>query len=293
MWQPSLMRPPEVARRALHHLPQTVQSALLHARGDYFPWEAGFDFTPPDLQSGEAVGPPDFVGVGVQKAGTTWWYELIVDHPGVFDRPTIPKERHYLSRFCVEPFGPAEIRRYHGWFPRTAGMITGEWTPDYLVYPWVAPILAEAAPDAKLLVLVRDPVERFRSGLTFRHLMGAPVTAVTVADAVRQGFVARWLQRLYEYFPPSQVLIQQHERCRADPAGQLARTYEFLGLERFEPVELHRKVNVSPVAKMELDSAVARRLVDLYRDDVAVLVDLVPSLDLGLWPWFADERTSP
>jgi len=73
------MRPPDVARRAFANLPPTVRTVLLHARGDYAPWEAGFDFTPPDLGPGEAVGPPDFVGVGVQKAGTSWWYELIVE----------------------------------------------------------------------------------------------------------------------------------------------------------------------------------------------------------------------
>jgi hypothetical protein len=280
VWQPGRMRPSDVARRAFANLPPAVRTVLLHARGDYAPWEAGFDFTPPALGLGESVGPPDFVGVGVQKAGTSWWYELIVEHPGVFDRPDIAKERHYLSRFCVEPFGSAEIRRYHGWFPRTAGTVTGEWTPDYLAYPWVAPILAEAAPEAKLLVLVRDPVERFRSGLTFRHRMGAPVTSVTVADAVRQGFTARWLRRLYEFF-------QQYEQCRADPAGELARTYEVLGLERFWPDELRREVNVSSGSKIDLDPAGAGRLADLYRDDVADLADLVPSLDLTLWPRFA------
>jgi len=283
------MRPPDLARRAFVDLPPTVQSVLLHARGDYAPWEAGFDFTPPAPGPGEVVGPPDFVGVGFQKAGTSWWYELVVDHPGVYDRPDLPKERHYLTRFCVEPFGPAEIRRYHGWFPRTAGTITGEWTPDYLAYPWVAPILAEAAPDAKLLVLVRDPVDRFRSGLTFRHAMGAPATSATVADAVRQGFAARWLKRLYEYFPPSQVLVQQYERCRADPATELARTYAFLGLGPFVPDGLRREVNVSTGSKVDLDPAAVRRLVELYRDDVAELVDLVPGLDVELWPRFATD----
>lgn len=292
MWQPGQMRPPDVVRRAFANLPPNVRTVLLHARGDYAPWEGGFDFTPPDLGPGESVGPPDFVGVGVQKAGTSWWYELIVDHPGVFDRPDIPKERHYLTRFCVESFGPAEIRRYHGWFPRTAGKLTGEWAPDYLAYPWVAPILAQAAPEAKLLVLVREPVDRFRSGLTFRQRMGAPVTSATVADAVRQGFTARSLQRLYEYFPPSQILVQQYEQCRADPSGQLARTYEFLGLERFEPAELRREVNVSSGAKVDLDPTSIEQLVDLYRDDVVALAGLVPSLDLALWPRFALDRKS-
>ena len=66
-----------------------MRAVLLHARGDYAPWEDGFDFTPPALLPGESVGPPDFVGVGFQKAGTSWWYELVVDHPVYSVRATL------------------------------------------------------------------------------------------------------------------------------------------------------------------------------------------------------------
>lgn len=278
------MQVPPTIRRVLRRLPPLWQSALLHARGDFAPWEEGFDFTPPALAPGEAAGPPDFVGVGVQKAGTSWWYELILEHPGVYERPGIPKERHYLSRFCTEPFGPDQAATYRGWFPRTDGTVTGEWTPDYFAYPWVAPLLASVAPEARILVLVRDPVERFRSGLTFRLRNGAPRTSATVADAVRQGFYAHHLRRLLEWFPADQVLVQQYERCTADPAVELARTYAFLGLAPHDPPELRREVNVAGGPKVPLDPGAAGRLAELYRPDSLELARLVPSLDLSLWP---------
>jgi hypothetical protein len=269
-----------------------MRTALLHARGDFEPWEDGFDFTPPTPGPAEQTGPPDFVGVGVQKGGTSWWYELILEHPDVYQRADVPKERHYLSRFCVEPFGPAEAACYRGWFPRAAGTVTGEWTPDYFAHPWVAPLLAQVAPDARILVLVRDPVERFRSGLTFRLRHGAPHTSATVADAVRQGFYARHLVRLHEWFPAEQVLVLQYEQCRADPVAQLDRTYAFLGLDPHRPAEVHREVNVSGGGKVELDPAAAGRLADLYRGDVLELAGRVPSLDLTLWPWVAGTGSS-
>ncbi len=279
---------PSVVGEAFRRLPAPVQSLLLHARGDFAPWEAGFDQRPPAPGPGEVTGPPDFVGVGIQKAGTSWWYDLIIEHPAVSDRPGIPKERHFFTRYAVEPFGPAEIARYHGWFPRRPGTVTGEWTPDYLFYPWVAPLLARAAPDARILVLVREPVDRFRSGFTFRRHMGAPATSVTLADAVRQGFAARALRSLLAVYPAEQVKVLQYERCRDDPAAELAATYAFLGLAPFEPTELRREVNVSAVTKVELDPDAESRLVALYRDDVAELAALVPTLDLALWPRFAD-----
>ena len=51
-------------------LPLPVRLAVLHSLGKYAPWEEQFDFTPPSLHPGEESGPPDFVGIGVQKAGT-------------------------------------------------------------------------------------------------------------------------------------------------------------------------------------------------------------------------------
>jgi hypothetical protein len=260
---------------------------VLHRFGHFAPWEDGFDFNPPVLESGEEVGPPDFVGIGVQKGGTSWWFELISDHPGVSARDDIHKERHYLSHCGTVPFGPAEVRRYQGWFPRVPGTITGEWTPDYLGYPWVPPLLAQAAPEAKLLVILRDPVERFRSGLSFRLGMGASDTGATVAEAVRQGFYARWLRRYLAYFTPEQLLVLQYERCAAEPATQLAITYRFLGLTDHHPLELRRPVNVSG-DKLSLDPEARRRLVDLYAPDVDDLISLFPDIDRSRWPNFSD-----
>lgn len=277
---------PRVIAAPVKAMPAPVRTLLLHGRGNYAQWEDGFDWTPPPLGPGEVVGPPDFVGVGVQKAGTSWWFDLIVEHPDVFDPPGIPKERHFLSRFCTEPFGPAEIADYHGWFPRRPGTLVGEWTPDYLPYPWVAPLLAQAAPEARILMLVREPVDRFQSGLTFRRRMGAPDTTATVADAIRHGFAGRGLTRLLEFFPAEQILVLQYEQCRHDPAGQLAKTFEFLGLDPFEPSELRREINVSSGAKVDLDPEAVDRMVELYREDVAELAARVPSLDLALWPRF-------
>jgi hypothetical protein len=134
-----------VTTRLLDRLPFSARRAILHRFGRFAPWEPGFDFTPPTLQPGELPGPPDFVGIGTQKAGTTWWYSLIASHPGVTSRADIHKERHFLSRFGSEAFSEADVDAYHCWFPRHAGEITGEWTPDYLSCPWVAPLLYRAA----------------------------------------------------------------------------------------------------------------------------------------------------
>lgn len=275
-----------LAEPAFARFPPAARRSILHAFGKYAPWEAGFDLTPPQPGPFEVTGPPDFVGIGVQKAGTTWWFDAICAHPDVFSRDDIHKERHFFDRYVVHPFRSQDRALYHEWFPRPAGALTGEWTPDYMHYPWVPVLLAEAAPRAHLLALVRDPVERFRSGVAHHRRDRGRLSSESYRDAVARGFYLQGLRPWTSYFAPEQVLVLQYEQCRADPAGELARTYRFLGLRPYVHEEIEKRVNVTDHVP-ELDEEVRRRLVRMYEPEVRALVEHFPNIDLGLWPNFA------
>jgi hypothetical protein len=295
VWHPESVASRKALGRALYRvpgalrdrLPRAARDAVRHRIGPFAPWESGFTHAPPPTADGERTGPPDFVGIGAQKAGTTWWFGSIVAHPGVFHRTSIHKERHFFARFATEPFGPAQVGAYHAWFPRPAGTITGEWTPDYLCQPWVAPLLRRAAPDARLLVMVRDPIERLVSGLAHGRRLPGSHGGAAVVEAVDRGFYAASLHPWAASLESGQLLVLQYEQCVADPVAQLARTYRFLGLDdSFRPPDLGRPENPTRRPKATIDADARRRLVDVYRADVAELARLVPELDLGLWPDF-------
>jgi hypothetical protein len=275
------------ASRGFARLPPGVRRQVLHRLGRYSPWEPGFDFTPPPLAPGEEAGPPDFVGIGVQKAGTTWWYDLILTHPGVSSPAAIHKERHFLDRFGTEPFGSSDIDRYHGWFPRTEGMVAGEWTPDYITYSWAPQLLKKLAPRAHLIVLLRDPVERFRSGLAHQKRMGSPGGGAAIEGAVQRGFYHRALDTWMDHFDQARLLILQYERCALDPVGQLGDTFRFLGLSEFQPAGLHPVDHRQPEDRTDLAPEVKDRLIATYESDVVALTKRVPNLDLSLWPNFS------
>jgi hypothetical protein len=281
----------QVARPAFAALPAPARRAILHALGRYAPWEEGFDFTPPAPGPGEVTGPPDFVGIGAQKAGTTWWYSLVAAHPGVWSRPDLHKERHYFDRFAAAPFADADVAGYHGWFPRVPGTVTGEWTPDYLHQAWVPALLARAAPAAKILVLLRDPVERARSGLDHHRRQGGQLGPDAYADAVDRGFYHAALTRWEPHVDPGRVLVLQYERCVADPAAELRRTFAFLGLDPYVPPALTRPVSAAE-RRQDLDPDVRQRLTDLYAPDVAALAASWAGADLDLtrWPAFSALR---
>jgi len=240
---------------------------------------------PPLLTRSWRAGPPDFVGVGVQRAGTSWWYSMLEHHPEVQPRPR--KELHFFDRFWGEELTDEKLAIYHGEFLRPAGKVCGEWTPRYLFDVWTPPLLRRAAPDAKLLIMLRDPVERFRSGVTHAVERGWKVDETLVSDAVQRGFYHRQLTRLLEHFPRDQVLVLQYEQCRADTAALFGLTLQFLGLGPGPaPAARSRPVNHSTI-EVNLLPSVLQELRHVYEDDVRRLETDFPTLDLQLWPHFA------
>lgn len=242
---------------------------------------------PPALPPGWEVGPPDFVGVGTARSGTSWWDELIHAHPQVARAGGVPKEIHYFDRFWRGDFSDADAARYHAFFPRPAGSRAGEWTPGYMLDFWTPPLLRQAAPDARILVLLRDPVERFRSGLTLtenRMTLGRTARA-SANGGYQRGIYADELQRLWAAFPREQVLVLQYERCVRDPRGELQRTFAFLGLDPAPALSLdvERRVNETKVRKVPLTSWQRAALARRYAPENLRLAGLVPDLDLSLW----------
>ena len=232
------------------------------------------------------VGPPDFVGIGAQRSGTTWWYDLVSSHPRVVHRGDL-KELHYFHRFSQRPFTDADVDTYHRFFPRPTGHLSGEWSPGYLSHFWVPPLLHRAAPDAKLLLLLRDPIERYRSGVALQTETGRP-SARAASAAFRIGCYATQLEQLFGWFPREQVLVLQFERCVADPGPELARTFRFLGLDDdFVPDDLVQPRNQARVTKAPLPDHTHEALVHAYAPEVAALPGLVADLDVALWRNFA------
>jgi hypothetical protein len=233
------------------------------------------------------AGPPDYVGVGTARSGTSWWDHLICQHPGVERRPGRPKELHFFDGLWEHGVGRDDVARYHAFFARPPGALAGEWTPGYMLDAWTPALLREAAPDARLLVLLRDPVERFRSGRTLaenRFTVGSTGRAAANA-ALARGLYADQLLRLWQAFPREQVLVLQYERCVADPRAELERTYAFIGLAPAIPegVDLTARVNESPGPKVSMSSWQVDQLTRRYAPENARLAELVPDLDLSLW----------
>jgi hypothetical protein len=248
---------------------------------------------PPATPPGWEVGPPDFVGVGSQRAGTTWWWRAITGHPRVgFQRGLHTKEVHFFDELQeVDELNGASTARYHRWFPRPPGTMIGEWTPRYMFDASTPRHIARAAPDARILILLRDPVDRYASGFA-RMLVMARNRGETLsepelaADQTVRGLYYEQMRRVLDVFPREQVLILQYERCRAQYETELRRTYDFLGLGL--DAGLPRNTQPGEPRERPLPEVERERLTEIYVVDVRKLLEIVPEIDVALWPNLRD-----
>jgi hypothetical protein len=238
----------------------------------------------------QTTGPPDFVGVGAQRAGTTWWFRTLVGHPQLRPARGRKKELHFFDPFSAREMTDEDVAAYHRLFPRVPGELAGEWTPRYMRDFWAPPLLRRAAPRAKLLVMLRDPIERYRSGVPHRLSRTPERERESIAaDSIERSRYGRQLERLLRHYAAEEVLVLQYERCRADPGGEYRRTLRFLGVdEDHEPREVERERGTTTATAKE--PLWPDMLAVLHREldaDVERLAELVPELDLSLWPNFA------
>jgi hypothetical protein len=282
--------------------------------------------SPLDRYQRGAPGPPDFVGVGAFGSGTGWWHALLLAHPEIRP-PRAPKRAlHHFDRFCSGEMTDADVVAYHACFAHREGTITGEWTGRYMFDAWTPPLLKRAAPDAKLLVMLSDPIDRYRAIFTDRLERRTEEEPIYMADVVDRRSFASQLARLRRFYDPERILVLQFERCRRDPLGQYRRTLEFLGVRdtAFAPRRLRRKAAGKPEARhVELllrlglpegtrqrvterltGRPVRRETASLWPEldaalhtaldpEVERLGELAPEFDVSLWPNFAGRVMAP
>jgi hypothetical protein len=264
----------------------------------------------PAVPPGWRTGPPDFVGVGAQRSGTSWWWSVISSHPDVAlagadetapdSGPAAARRRRAVNQLKEVHFfdGYGEVAAidpaaYHRHFPRPPGALVGEWTPRYMYDFWTPALLRQAAPDARILVMLRDPVERFASGVAHGRRM-AEILGLDLDDGacVRHENFSRglywWqLRNVLAHFDRDQVLVVQYERCAADQAAQARRTFAFLGLDpdRWRPSEdATRPAGLTGGRKPVLSDRTQAALAAAYQSDLEQLAAEFTDLELSLWP---------
>ena len=194
---------------------------------------------------------PAWLGIGAQRSGTTWFTDLLTQHPQVGLGTNGKKEQHLLHKVAD---GREPASAYLDLFPDD-GVRRGEWTPQSLRHASAPAAAARLVPDAPVLVLLRDPVERFRSAMRL-HATRLAATGksswpypVPITVQTWTGFYADQLAAWAHHVGRDRMRVMVYETVRADPqtcrrrglaaararAGRAARRRERVRLEQPAP----------------------------------------------------------
>jgi len=204
---------------------------------------------------------PDFMVVGTQKAGTTWLFECLNEHPGVF----VPelKEVHYFCppegcRVSRAAKGEAWYRDLYATAPK--GSVCGDMTTDYMYLPGVAEALHRFNPDLKIVFLLRDPVERAYSQYWMRRRQTPGMEDFkshldTHRNLIERGLYHRQIAKYLEFFPREQCRIWIYEEMTADPTAFFAELCRFIGVDgSFRPKSLFQRIAETKVLDPRIGS---------------------------------------
>lgn len=227
---------------------------------------------------------PDYLILGAQKGGTTSLQHDLEAHPQVV--PAATKEIHYFDLEYARGDSwyrshfPASARRRQA-ARRGRPVCAGDATPYYLFHPLAPRRARRTAPEARLIVLLRDPVERAHSHYHHEVRLGfedRPFDEALDLEAGRlageaerilseahyrslahqhhsyasRGCYAAQLRAWWEHFPREQTLILTTEELAADPAASYGRVLDFLGLPPWCPPAFSR-LNATGRRGMERD----------------------------------------
>lgn len=209
---------------------------------------------------------PNFLYIGPDKAGSSWLHEALIVHPEVYLSPA--KDLYYFDRY---------YSRGHDWYaaqfeaatPRHA--VVGEICQDYLASSEATTRIAQTLPDCRLMVTVRDPVDRAFSSWLYARRFG--IMPVTFADALRQvpelldhGRYGEQLRRYRQLFPAEQLHVAVFDDLGTDPQSFLDGVTGFLGISRQPLTEKTAGVRLpASEARMVAVAGMARRAANLVR----------------------------
>lgn len=198
---------------------------------------------------------PRFLIIGAQRSGTTSLHRYLAEHPDL--AAPIRKEIHYFT--TRYPAGPGWYRAH---FPLDlGGRSTFESTPYYLFHPLAATRASMALPDARLIAVLRNPVDRAYSQYQLNVSLGRETLsfeAALIAEPERmakafetatgdpapghgwysyaaRGDYAAQLDRWLSYYPRENLFLDTAERLFATPARVLSEIEAFLGIREWQP----------------------------------------------------------
>lgn len=179
----------------------------------------------------------DFVYIGVGRAASGWIYECLKEHPEIClpnKKETSPfDERLYLSLGSCEQ-----------------NQVKGTFVPGFFSEERNAALLKEHFSDIKLILCLRNPIERAHSHYWLEKSVGRTNDSFEIAlkkdsKYINLGKYHTKLKPFFESFPKKNILILLYEDIRVNPEKFIKKIHDFLSVKNIKPKLINEQVNIS------------------------------------------------
>ena len=207
----------------------------------------------------------DFIFLGPSKTASTWIYEAIRSHPGLF--VPVSKDIYFFDKYYDKGVG-----WYDGFFKGApTGALCGELSHDYFSSSSAIQRIHAYDPKIKLICCLRNPFDRAYS--SYLHLVRVGMFSGSFAAAlselpfiVDEGRYCTNLQRIFSLFDRESVLILDFDELEANPELFVRRIFSFLGVdENYVPDVLHKRINPARGARSVAVARIAKQAALLIR----------------------------
>jgi hypothetical protein len=219
---------------------------------------------------------PNFFIIGAARSGTSSLDRYLSQHPEIYITPR--KETHFFARDSLPPRfeGPGDERlnsriirdedQYIQLFTGAPGAkAIGESSAFYLCFPSTAEQIAQAVPDARIIMILREPADRAYSSYMFlvrdnRETLGFAESLSQEEERKQKGFEPMWwykelglyywqVKHYLEVFGTQRVKVLLYEELFANPEQTLRDVFTFLGVKEDVVIDTSVRYNVSGVPK--------------------------------------------
>ena len=205
---------------------------------------------------------PDFIGIGTPKAATTWLYTCLSEHPDI----CMSRDKE-VDFFLSENYDKGLSWYIDRFLHCDSDVVRGEYSPNYFYDEQAPERIKQDVPNAKLVLILRNPVDRFFSAVRFEHARGrygtTPLEEILAQSNERnfdRGRYAKHLSRWLQHFPKERIHILMYEDVMSNPAQTIKDVFGFLGVDdAFSAPSTHSSFNVTTRS-----SAGTKRLKSVY-----------------------------
>lgn len=239
---------------------------------------------------------PDFYIIGQSKCGTSSLYEYLIQHPSI--QPCVTKETRFFGKYFNRGLNWYRIGfpfKFHRFFSRLQGksFITGEATPRYLDNPHVPQRIKKVTPNAKFIILLRNPVDRSFS--QYNMIVNKNLESASFEDAISnekekalsefekmvndekyysdsyfrfayldRSIYIKKLKNWMKIFPKNQFLIIESEELFQNTKKIFQEILEFLELPNYHSIDF-KVINKGKGEYPSMNPTTRKKLLDYYK----------------------------